>query len=141
MGARGAGEGAKEGVSRCSLTTSCSIAAHHLVGKEQHSLERELAVAEIEEVLEGWTKEVDDHGVVVAFLAVPSDKGDTDAACERLVDFCLVLELRVLSLDRLELDGYLFARDDINAEVDVAEGPRANLLADAVLQREGGRGE
>ena len=40
----------------------------------------------------------------------------------------------MLGLDRLELDGDLFARDDVDAEVDVSEGAGADLLADAVLK-------
>jgi len=39
----------------------------------------------------------------------------------------------VLGLDALELDGDLFTRDDVGAEVDVAEGAGTDLAADAVL--------
>lgn len=39
----------------------------------------------------------------------------------------------MLCLDRLELDGYLFTGNDVDAQVDVTERPRTNLLANAVL--------
>ena len=90
-----------------------------MVGKEEHSLEAELAVAEIEEVLQGWAEQVDDHGIVVTLCPEPTDKGNADATGKRLVDLGLVLELRVLSLDGLELDGDLLARDDVDPEIDV----------------------
>jgi len=41
--------------------------------------------------------------------------------------------LGVLCLDALELDGDLFTRDDVGAEVDITEGSAANLAANAVL--------
>ena len=72
-----------------------------MISKQQNRLEREFAIAEVEEVLKGRTKEVDDHRVVVTFGAEPPDKGDTDTASKRLVDLRLVLELRMLGLDRL----------------------------------------
>jgi hypothetical protein len=93
---------------------------HELVGEEQSRLERELAVAKVEQVLERRPEQVEDHGVVVAFDAEPAHERDADAAGEGLVDLGLVLELRVLGLDGFELDGDFLARDDVDAEVDVA---------------------
>ena len=93
---------------------------HELVGEQEDRLERELAVAKIEQVLEARSEKVHDHGVVVALDAVPAYERDADATGERLVHLGLVLELRVLRLDRLELDPDLLARDDVHAEVDVA---------------------
>ena len=90
-------------------------AGDELVGEEEDGLEGELAVAEVEEVLEGWAEQVEHHGVVVTFRAEPSDERDADAAGERLVDAGLVLQLRVLGLDALEFDGDLFTRDDVGA--------------------------
>jgi hypothetical protein len=120
-----------------------------LVGQQQHRLQGELAVAEIEEILQGRAEQVQDHGVVVALGAEPAHERDADAAGERLVDAGFILELGVLGLDALELDGDLLARDDVGAcvwlaatrlagsavrtEVDVAEGAAANLAADSVL--------
>jgi hypothetical protein len=90
-------------------------AADQLVGEQEDGLEGEFAVAEVEEILEGGAEEVEDHGVVVALGAEPPDEGNTDAASERLVDAGLILELRVLGLDRLKLDGNLLAGDDVGA--------------------------
>jgi hypothetical protein len=82
-----------------------------LIGKEQDGLQGKLAVAEVEKVLQTGAKKVQNHGVVVALGAEPADEGDADTAGEGLVDTSLIFQLRVLSLDALELDGNLFARD------------------------------
>lgn len=88
-------------------------AGDELVGEQQDRLERELAVAEVEEVLERGAEQVQDHGIVVALCSKPADERDADAASERLVDTGLIFELGVLGLDALELDGNLLARDDV----------------------------
>lgn len=90
-------------------------ARDELVGQQQDRLEAELAVAEVEEILEAGAEQVQHHGIVVAFGARPTHKGDADAAGEGLVDASLILELRVLGLDALELDGNLLAGDDVGA--------------------------
>lgn len=74
-------------------------AAYQLVSQEEDGLETELAVAKVEEVLEGGPEQVEDHGVVVAFGAVPANKGNADTAGESLVDLGLVFELGMFSLD------------------------------------------
>jgi hypothetical protein len=88
-------------------------AGDELVGEQQDGLQRELAVAEVEEIFQRRAEQVQDHGVVVALGAEPAHKGNADTAGERLVDAGLILELRVLGLDALELDGDLLARDDV----------------------------
>lgn len=89
--------------------------ADQLVGQQEDGLEGEFAVAEVEEILEGRSEEVEDHGVVVTLGAEPSNKGNADAASEGLVDTGLILELRVLGLDRLKLDGNLLTGDDVGS--------------------------
>jgi hypothetical protein len=108
-------------------------AGDQLVGEQKNRLERELAVAEVEQVLQAGSEEVENHGVVVALGTEPADKGDADAASERLVNASLILELRVLRLDALELDGNLLARNDVGAQVNIAERPRTDLTTDTVL--------
>ena len=95
-------------------------ATYELIGQKEHGLERELAVAEVEQILQGGTEKIDDHGVVVTLGAKPADEGDSHTPGEGLVDLGLILELRVLSLDRLEFDGNLLARDDVDAQVNIA---------------------
>lgn len=90
-------------------------AANELVGEQEDGLEGEFAVAEVEEVLEGRAEQVEDHGIVVALGAEPSDEGNAHAAGEGLVDASLILELRVLGLDGLKLDGDLLTGDDVGA--------------------------
>lgn len=103
-------------------------AGDELVGKEQDRLERELAVAEVEQILERRTKQVQNHGVVVALGAKPADEGNANTAGKGLVDACFILQLRVLSLDALELDGNLLARDDVGACGGSAGGREINTL-------------
>ena len=92
---------------------------YKLIGQEQDGLKRELAVAEVEEILQRWAKKVDHHRVVVAFRAEPPHERDTNATGEGLKNLGLVLELGMLGLDGLELDGDLLARDDVDPEIDV----------------------
>jgi hypothetical protein len=127
-------------------------AADQLVGQQQDGLEGEFAVAEVEEVLEGGSEQVENHGVVVALGAEPPDEGNADTAGERLVDTSLIFELGVLGLDRLKLDGNLLTGDDVGAwigrlagsrhggillhsltKVDVTETAASDLTTDAVL--------
>jgi hypothetical protein len=44
---------------------------YHLVSEHEHSLELELALAVIEEVLERGTQQVNDHHIVISFHAEP----------------------------------------------------------------------
>ena len=88
---------------------------YELISQQEDGLEGEFAVAEVEEVLEGRSEQVENHGVVVALGAEPSDEGNADTAGKRLVDTSLIFELRVLGLDRLKLDGNLLAGDDVGA--------------------------
>jgi hypothetical protein len=104
-----------------------------LIGKEQDGLQRELAVAEVEQVLKRGTKEIEDHGVVVALSAEPSDERHSDTTSEGLVDFGFIFKLRVLCLDGLELDGDFLSRNDVNSEINVTEGSRTDLLSKTVL--------
>ena len=108
-------------------------ARDELVGQEQDGLERELPVAEVEEVLQAGAEEIDDHGIVVTLGTEPADKRNTDTASEGLVNTSLVLELGMLGLDALEFDGDLLPGDDVSAQVDVTKGARADLSTNAVL--------
>ena len=82
-----------------SLHIDGQIVTYQLISEQQDCLEREFAVAKIEEVLKGRAKQIDDHCIVVTFGAEPPDKRDTNATSEGLVDLGLVLELRMLGLD------------------------------------------
>lgn len=76
-------------------------------------------MAEIEEIFERGTEEIDDHRIVVALGSEPAHEGDADATGKGLVHLRLVLELRVLGLDGLKFDSDLFSRYYVDTEVDV----------------------
>jgi len=61
-------------------------ARDQLVSEQEHSLEAELAVAEVEQVLKGRAEQVKHHGVVVALCAEPPDEWNADTASEGLVN-------------------------------------------------------
>lgn len=90
-----------------------------MVGQKQDGLEGELPVAEIEQILERRTEKIDDHRIVVTLGTEPADKRNTDATSKGLVNFGLVLELWVLGLDGLELDGDFLTGDQVDSEVNV----------------------
>lgn len=99
--------------------------AYQLICQKKHCLQTELAVAEIEQVFEGWTEEIDHHRIVIAFSSEPTNERNTNATGESLIHLGFVLQLRVFGLDRLEFDGNLLARDDVDAEVDVTCGEQS----------------
>lgn len=90
-----------------------------MVGEEEHSLEGKFAVAEVEKVFKRRAEEIEDHGIVIAFGTEPPNERNTNTTSEGLVDFGLILELGVLSLDGLELDGDFLARNDVDTEIDI----------------------
>ena len=53
-----------------------------LVGEQEDRLQRELSVAEVEEILQAGSEEIQNHGIVVTLSTEPADEGDADAASE-----------------------------------------------------------
>jgi hypothetical protein len=104
-----------------------------LVCEKQDSLQGELAVAKVEEILQTRSEEIKNHGIVVTLGSEPANERDTDTSSKGLVDTSLIFELWVLGLDALELDGDLFTRDDVGSKVDVSEGATTDLSTNAVL--------
>jgi len=104
-----------------------------LIGEKKDGLQRELAVAEVEKILQTGSEKVENHSIVVTLGTEPADEGDTDTTSEGLVDTSLIFKLRVLGLDTLELDSNLFARDDVGSEVDITETTTADLSSDTVF--------
>jgi len=108
-------------------------AGDELVCQQKNGLQRELAVAEVEEILQTGSEEIKNHSIVVTLGTEPADERDTDTTGEGLVDAGLIFELGVLGLDGLKLDGNLFARDDVGTKINVTERTAANLATDTVL--------
>ncbi len=84
-------------------------ARDELVGKKEHRLKGEFAVAEVEKILQGRAEQIQNHGIVVTLCSKPTHKRDADTTSQGLVDTGFIFELGVLGLDALELDGNLFA--------------------------------
>ena len=120
-----------------------------LVRQEQHRLQREFPIAEIEQVLQTRSKEIKDHRIVIAFCSKPADEGNTDTTSKGFVNACLIFELGMLGFDALELDGDLFSRDNVGAfdllvnaryvncealtEVNIPKATTADFAANTVL--------
>jgi len=64
---------------------------YQLISKEENGLETKFAVTKIEKILQRGPEEIKDHGIVVAFCAKPSDKGDTHTTSKGFVDLGFVL--------------------------------------------------
>ena len=90
-------------------------AGDELVRQEKYSLQGEFAVAEVKEILQTGSKEIQHHSIVVTLGSVPTDKGDANAAGKGLVDAGFILELGMFGLDALELDGDFLSGDDVGA--------------------------
>lgn len=108
-------------------------ATNHLVGQHEHRFHSESSGAKVEEVFERGPQQVHDENVVVALRSVPADVGDPDAPLKDLVQLRFVKQLRVASLDGLQLDSHLLAVGNVDAEVDVAERAGADLAHQPVL--------
>jgi hypothetical protein len=108
-------------------------ARDELISEEENGLQGELSVAEVEKILQAGAEEIENHSIVVALGPEPADKWDTDASREGLVDTSLILELWVLGLDGLELDGDFFTRDDVGSEIDITETATTDLTTDTVF--------
>jgi len=108
-------------------------AGDELIGEEKDSLQGELSVAEVEEILQARSEKVENHSIVVTLSTEPADKWDADTTSKGLVDASLILQLWVLGLDRLQLNGNLLARDDVGSEVDITETSTTDLTTDAVF--------
>lgn len=52
------------------------LISHHLIGEHEHGLEAELAIAEIEQILQRRSQQLHHHHVEVALAAVPQHVGD-----------------------------------------------------------------
>lgn len=74
-------------------------AAYQLIGKKENSLKTKFAIAEIEKILERGTKQVENHGIVITFRTIPTNKRNSNATSKGLIDLGLILELRMLGLD------------------------------------------
>lgn len=106
---------------------------YELIGKEENRLQGEFTVAEVEEVLQAGSEQVEDHCIVVTLGSEPPDVRNTDTAGKGLVHTSLMFKLRTLGLDALKLDGNLLARDHVFSEVDFTEAAAADLTTDTVF--------
>lgn len=53
-----------------------------LIREQKHRLQRELAVAEIEQILQARPEQVEHHGIVITLGPEPTDEGNADASSE-----------------------------------------------------------
>lgn len=109
-------------------------AAECLQPDHQHRLERHATTALREAVLQRGSEAVHDEHVVVRVGAVVATAGHADnrpgtRRVQPLVDLVLVVQLRVLHVGLLELDGDNLAILDVGGEKDLAERAGAELRA------------
>ena len=102
-------------------------ALEHLVSQHEHGLQRKLALAVIEEILEGGAQEVEHHHVVVSLDSEPVDVRNSDPALEYSVELGFVEQLGVLGSDWLELNGDLFVGLDVGPVVNISKSTATEL--------------
>jgi hypothetical protein len=90
-----------------------------LICEEQNGFQTELAVAEIEKVLEGGTKKVEYHHVIATVGPAPFDGGYTVTTGHCLVHLDFMFELGWLGIDRFKLDGNFLPSRGVQSHVDV----------------------
>ena len=96
--------------------------AHELICKEEDGLEREMSVADLEEILQGGAEEINDHDIIVALFAGVHDPGHAWTTHERLVDFGFLAERGCEGAGNgwLELDSDFFSGYGVHTEEDGA---------------------
>ena len=100
-----------------------------LVDEHQDCFERKLAAAEVEEVFQTWTQQVKNHRVILAFMRVGVDPGNTDATRKRSVDVSFTFEERGVDRNVFEFYGYLVTRVDIGCLYTVSESYEAAMTS------------
>jgi hypothetical protein len=108
-------------------------ASNHLFCGHTNGLDAELAAAEIEEVFQVRTQEVDDENVVEALLSKMVDLRNTEGAVQGSVRSILIPQLRSFRLPRFEFDRNGSVGKDVDAFKNDTEGPFANLLSDSIM--------
>lgn len=83
-------------------------ARDQLDGDHEHRLERERAVAQVEQVLQAGPQQLQHHGVVLPAWAKIVDLRDALCGAELLVEAVLQVQLRRPRLDGLQFDSYVF---------------------------------
>ena len=110
-------------------------AGDHLVGDPAEGLEGEALIAKIEQVCQGGTQEIQDEHVVVILIPKPVQFADPIKALQLAVQVGLVLEELVGDALSFQFDGHLVVCSDVDALVENAESPPAQLLLDPVPAR------
>ena len=124
-------------------------AGDELIRQEQDSLQREFAVAKIEQVLQAGAEKIKYHSIVITLCPEPANERNSDSSSERLVYTGLIFKLRMLGLDTLQFDGNLFSRNDVGSckvfssfldpimytltKINIAKATATNLTANTVL--------
>jgi hypothetical protein len=62
------------------------VGTDQLIGQKKHGLQAELTVAEVEEILERRTQQVEDHGVIIALGTIPPHERNANTASKSFVD-------------------------------------------------------
>lgn len=91
--------------------------AYQLVGDEKDSLEGEVFVTHLEEVLERGPEEVKDHDIKVSVLSRPHNPGYTRRARESLVYLRFLSDGTVTGYGWLEFDSDLLPGHGMRPEV------------------------
>ena len=63
-----------------------------------------LVITAIKEILKRWAKPFKHHSIILTFCSKPANRWDAKSTCKALVRLVFVLKLRLLRIDRLELD-------------------------------------
>mmetsp|Transcript_16937 Transcript_16937/g.33938 ORF Transcript_16937/g.33938 Transcript_16937/m.33938 type:complete len:319 (+) Transcript_16937:608-1564(+) len=107
--------------------------AEHLLREHKNCLQTEFARAKIEEILQAWPQEIDNHHVVVSLDSIPAHIRKTHAALQDLENFGLIKKLRMLALHAFEFDGHLLGCGNIGAKKDVSKRAAPDLPSQPVL--------
>mmetsp|Transcript_62157 Transcript_62157/g.115340 ORF Transcript_62157/g.115340 Transcript_62157/m.115340 type:complete len:205 (+) Transcript_62157:885-1499(+) len=104
----------------------------HLICEHQDSLEAELPVADVEQVLKGRTKQVHNKDIIVTMNVAEMHVGDAWDALQVLEELTLIHQLRMFALCALQFNRQLLACLNIDSEVNLAKRAAPKLAAQVV---------
>ena len=86
-----------------------------LVREHQYCFEGKFATAVVEEILQTRSKQIKNHGIILALGHVQVNSRNSDTTRKRLVDLGFSFEKRGIGLDVFEFDGNILAGVDVGS--------------------------
>lgn len=111
-----------------------ALEAHQqLIGQHEDCLQREVALAQVEQILQRGAQQLHDQRIEALLAAVVQECRQSSMRTDLLIDLCLVAQQWILDIDRLDFDSHILAVLRINALIDLTKRTAANRLEQTIF--------